>query len=461
MAGCTLGSSVPVGLPAPAEPSVREVVWRNREFAPVSQPVRVGDLVLVYGTRPQGGLDLYALDPTSGRTIWQRDAAPGRSPAWTRLTVAARGQRVAYLSPAGPGREQIVVADARTGQELVATDPAVYYGPLVPCGAGQWCATTLPQQPRVGAAVPGSLFTVSPVTAEITDTQIPAPGLRMLGRGGLLEPGSRTPEVIGRIDGPTQWVTPLADAFPPRSTSDSGWDWEFFAPQGLFVGSYAPPVTVTGPDPATARASRDLGAAVTVALDAATGRVTWRQPGAFACFGVLDLPREASDAGSPGWPVRCRATGSVVNDGAGVRFIGLELTVEGFDVATGATTWSLPLGPDDGEMLLGLAPVTSAGEYLLTPDGGAVAIDPATGRQRAPAAGETFWCSVPAPLTWPAGAPGSTPAGELSSGLINYACTAERAPAAPPGVPHLIGARFDDIAVVSDGPELTGYRVTC
>jgi hypothetical protein len=86
----------------------------------------------------------------------------------------------------------------------------------------------------------------------------------------------------------------------------------------------------------------------------------------------------------------------------------LDVTVEGFDPVTGATTWSVAVGNAPslayGEASPGIAGATTIA--IARPDG-PLLLDYATGATEAPSPDATFWCMAPAyyehasiPSTW-------------------------------------------------------------
>ena len=93
-------------------------------------------------------------------------------------------------------------------------------------------------------------------------------------------------------------------------------------------------------------------------------------------------------------PLRYRTRGTIVFEGGvEVSHRNVDVTIEGFDVATGKTTWSVALGADrslvSGDARL---PVAGTNQVVLQAPAGPIVLDVATGQTSAPAAGATFWC---------------------------------------------------------------------
>jgi hypothetical protein len=125
--------------------------------------------------------------------------------------------------------------------------------------------------------------------------------------------------------------------------------------------------------------------AATAGISEATGEVRWRDLGST----VQCHFRE------PNYPVRCRRRGITSDEWGRLRtFEGLDVTVEGFDIATGATTWSVPLGPATN-LADYHAPLPLAGptEVVVSQPTGPIILDYATGTTKPPRAGATFWCT--------------------------------------------------------------------
>lgn len=78
-------------------------------------------------------------------------------------------------------------------------------------------------------------------------------------------------------------------------------------------------------------------------------------------------------------------------------FDGVDVTVEGFDPATGVTTWSVPMGPAvnlvDWTLSIPIAGPTEAVVDRLT---GPIVLDYATGNVKPARDGATFWCMAAA-----------------------------------------------------------------
>lgn len=96
------------------------------------------------------------------------------------------------------------------------------------------------------------------------------------------------------------------------------------------------------------------------------------------------------------YPVRCRERGIATSQqGQPTSFERLDVTIEGFDPATGATTWSVPMGPAaslaDSKANL---PIAGPTQVVVNRAGGPIVLDYATGAVTPARAGATFWCKA-------------------------------------------------------------------
>nr|BFE74453.1 hypothetical protein GCM10020092_077540 [Actinoplanes digitatis] len=209
------------------------------------------------------------------------------------------------------------------------------------------------------------------------------PRARRIGTAGLVDFGQRDPEIIGLVrKGKLRWRTPLRDAFPAEGFStDNGWNWQLFPDEKVYAGSvYGKRTGSYGKTDVVV----SLEAAATAGLSEENGALLWTDAGSdISCTG-----KKA--------PTRCRSKGTLtISPKLDRTFTGLDVTVEGFDVRTGRTTWSVPVGAAEG--LVGAktaAPTAGDTEIIVRTASGPLLLDVNTGRQRAPGADEIFWCGT-------------------------------------------------------------------
>lgn len=339
---------------ADADPAADErrfpgpAVWQvaGEPFGP---PHAAGDVVV--GLEKSGDrLFTVALDARTGTRLWRKEASPGDAPpGWpVDLSVvadAAGKPRVVYLRPEGDDlMARVVVAEARTGQDLgvsvpldVASRPqACEHGPDV-CFAAQRIAFGGLSERRLRL----SDFT-------LVDEQNGFSDALPIGPHGLHHVRTSAGEYLTAPSSTGgSWVQSIDSVFGRGRSLDRGVRFSYYPDRNLFVGTIGGTQTDTPGPPPTATV--DLTTYGTAALDAATGKPRWTDRGSmWQCFGAAFLSThfpEPSGAGDPGWPVRCRTVGTLtVAEGQEPRFSGFGQTVEGVDLATGRTTWSVPLG---------------------------------------------------------------------------------------------------------------------
>ncbi len=357
-----------------------EIAWVNRELDPIDQPVAVGQVAVGIVATPDRELLLVGLDPATGQTRWRQPITPSVVTPGVRVEFVPVGEdKIAYFRPtsAGDGYAELVLADAATGADLAKTPEARFTSPPYLCASEKdVCATS--RTAGAGRDVAHRLETATGRYVAEGD-HLPS-GAREIANGGLFDLGDRPGNTLGLLrDGLIRWRTPISAAFPPGFTTDHGWSWLFFSEQHVFAGSVGGPFVTDG----TKRILDLVHGSATAGLSETDGSVLWRNDGSARCR----VPTR-------NYPVRCRRRGTVILEADGKpAFRNLDVTIEGFDVRTGKTTWSVPLG-DDGSLVAGdvRQPIAGPTQLVLTAPAGPVVLDYATGKVSPPGTGATFWC---------------------------------------------------------------------
>jgi hypothetical protein len=243
---------------------------------------------------------------------------------------------------------------------------------------------------------------------------------------GVWDPDLRNPEYVEHINdttGALAWrdaVLPLAGS--PVS-SDEGWNFDSYG--DTYVGWLG----VAVPDP-TQGGTVNLAEQRTFAVRASDGVRLWERPGLYGC------PTQGiTDAGEP-IAVRCVGTGTITYTSGSddPTIIGLDVTIQGFNVHTGATLWSAHLGNVPalvGAGTTSLARMSGAVFAFTTAAGRTTLLNLKTGAVSLPRTGVNGWCLQQGTYNLTAetdqdGAPLPLPTGNLIS-----PCTPAGAKAAP------------------------------
>lgn len=436
------------------------VAWVREDLDPVTEAHVVDGTVLVL-VAEGGGMQLVGLDPATGETRWSDEASPGYAPPGTSVGFSEIGDDgVAYLRPAGGDLlAELVLADAATGQQRWTSDPLEFIGPPGACDDGEDVC---------GLADIGAGTQLVRFLGEGVVRPEPFPtGARGLGTD-LLELGTRDPEVLaGYADGEVRWRTPLAEVFGDGYSTDYGWMFATYE-DGSVVGTVGQDVPLVLP------VIVDEGRYVTAGIGAADGRPRWRDVGtSFTCHSRLVVlmgeggTHEDAEGWRP-WPVRCRTVGTVTFeslDADGVPEIE-RVVAEGFDPATGETTWSVELDPSilTDEDVDRRPPL--AGEQGLVVPGldGPVVLDVQDGTTEPLGDDDVLWCRTEATFeideAWISGEPEAEPITERRGGVLAEPCRADGSAVrgAPAAFPSSIAAPAGDVTVVSTPGGVVGYR---
>jgi outer membrane protein assembly factor BamB len=370
----------PVAVSAPASGDARYApVWINTDRRPVGPVTAIGSTVVGLVV-DDGRLLVIGIDPATGRELWQEPATPGAVTIGVAVDIEKIGEdKVAYFRPVENASQfaRLVVADARSGRDVAVSPPAWFSTYPYACTNQDACVLS---SEHLRANIHESRLEVA-TGKYLTNGPDLSPSARLLAPAGLVDFGDRPGNTLGWLrDGRLQWSIPISAAFPPGFSSDNGWTWHRFADQNMLVGSvFGPPLT------SSPRYVLDLEhRAATAGISDDTGEVRWRDLGStFHCR-----------LGKAEHPVRCRKRGTATIESRDAHtFDGLDITVEGFDPATGATTWSVPLGPATNLAdYQGPLPVAGPTAVVVSEPTGPVMLDYATGTTKPPRADATFWC---------------------------------------------------------------------
>ncbi len=392
---CASSADKPAWLTAIAttRPAASElaVAWVNTELRPIGQPVAVGSVVVGIVSTGNDKVFLVGLDPATGGKLWQKPiTSSGVAPGVTLEPTKVGTDKVAYFRPIDRDSRnaELVIADARTGNDLAKAPKARFNSPPIVCDNGNGICTTW----STADGVRHGQLDIATGRYRVNKYVLPG-GTRVLSLSGLLDLGLPPDGMLTVLrDGEPQWLTAVGLAFPPGFSSRNGWAWHLFAEQHVLAGSVGGKATVTGWGYVL-----DLqDTSTTAGLSELTGEVLWSDRGStFDCH-----------LGKSDYAVRCRVHGTVrwhdgssvsyrslVSYAPSVSYEGLDVTVEGFDVTTGITTWAVPMGAAQTLVMGRRYPaIAGATAVIVNATAGPVLLDYVTGETKAPAPGATFWC---------------------------------------------------------------------
>lgn len=334
-AACSSGQAPPASPSRPpgaesAGPAL-EAAW-STELRAMHVPAATGTGFAFYRFTPQRSFEVVSLDAQSGEVRWSAPASPSAilGGEGLSLAVAPDGERVIWMKPSRKftdGLVTLTASDERTG------DTAWSFG------AGKLEIDSTPSVCRDGDAVcvvgkrkPGARVSLMTLDVEsgklLQDKPLEAAANFRELSDGLRDDGRRFFGVSE--SGKQLWSKPYADVFGGADVApDFGWDIQL--QQTRYVGSL-------GYRDATARdGSLDLRrTGDTAGFDARTGRTLWVKHNSTVQCGSLQFLVDH--------PVRCTYSGRIVTRNGVDDYEKFSVTVEGFDTATGRTTWTWRAG---------------------------------------------------------------------------------------------------------------------
>lgn len=467
----------PTGSPEPAateEPPELEVAWETG-LNVVSGPRMAGaEVALVYVAQDRD-LYLVAVDAESGEELWRQAASPGEVVTGIAVTPKVVDGHPVYLRPSDVDNlyAELVVADPKTGDDVVATEPLLFRSTPSACDDDD-SAICLRVRESYDDSSTWRRLDLDGDGSLVQDEALEARTGRALGSQGLLDVREDDTEYLAVYDdGEELWRHPLSELFGADYSSDHGWGWRYDEQADLYVGS-----VWFEPEEDGELTILDLERSKVVAIERSTGEVAWTDEGvSHQCVSSLDVPTDeelereaAGEAGSYfSVPVRCRMEGTVTFGGEdSPQHEGIDVTLEGFDPQTGETRWSLGvgetlslLGPLGGNEPLSLADRTGV---VVDVDGEPTVVDLVTGETRS-ANEETLWCSRPETGSfeyrepyYSDGEPLHDRYGEAAYEWCDSSGEAVGGSApAPAEVPNGVGARAGDLTLVATPDGLVAY----
>ena len=335
VAACSSGKAPPETPAAPpgaesAGPAL-ESAW-STELRAMHVPAATGTGFAFYRFTPERNFEVVSLDAESGEVRWSAPASPSAilGGEGLSLAVAPDKKRVIWMKPSRKFTDGLVTLTAsneKTGGTAWSFGSAKLEVDSTPslCRDGDAVCVVGRRKPGARTSLmvldvdDGKLLQNRPLAA--------AANFRELS-DGLRDDGTRFYGV--NDSGKQLWSRTYADVFDGADVApDFGWDIQL--QQNRYVGSL-------GYRDATNRnGSLDLRrTGDTAGFSARTGKTLWVRHGATVQCGPLQFLVDH--------PLRCAYKGSIVIRNGVEDYDDLEVTVEGFDVATGRTTWTWKAG---------------------------------------------------------------------------------------------------------------------
>lgn len=379
LAGCTPWAQ-PDTPPTPArlwDEVTTSPAWVLDGYTPVSAPEATDDGFVLYALNQDDELEAIGVAAATGEVRWHYPANHSLIITGVGLSIEVGFGLAVFLAMdsrenAEQGWVKVSGVDATTGEQRFLHHNYMRVGthPRLCNDESQFCLMARYDQQTRWVVLNRGLSAVA---------EVPTDDTRLISDG--LVPANDATELVRLAAGGELWRRPVRELFGGADVSpDQGWNIERGG--GRYVGTLSGASWVEGPEEVY---RFDLTGTAMAAFDEATGDPIWAEPATRTC---------ASSHFTLEHPLRCRWTGQAVSEAGEVRLEG-EVTVEGFDPATGAATWSWDAGAVLG-MFLHDESVRQVDDtiYLVTTESGVVVLDVATGeRQPAPDPSPPGWCS--------------------------------------------------------------------
>ncbi|MBL7547553.1 PQQ-binding-like beta-propeller repeat protein [Frankia sp. AgB1.9] len=328
-----VGAGVAVVATHDRGPETVRQAWSN-DLVALGKPVAARGSVLVFSSTDEKVVDrIAALDPATGRARWTAPASISRIEGdlgrFTPLVVDD-GATVVWLAPGGADDTvSVVAADAATGEQRwsYGEDLSVAAAPRV-CGNGSAICLVAAADNDAG---PPSKVVLDARSGRVRVEEPLGIGddTREVGVDLILSGDDETLAAVAD-GGNLLWQEPATNVFGATADGVLFIGMDSVRRGDVYVGS---PLNGLLADTLSPVAETDLNALV--GISATTGERLWTRPGA-----TLGCPRIAFD---PTHPVRCVFRGTVTA-GLNAAFANFGVTLEGFDLETGRTTWSWDAG---------------------------------------------------------------------------------------------------------------------
>jgi hypothetical protein len=369
----------------------------------VGGPIAVGSTAVIISVNSDHDLFISDIDPVNDKVLWQRPYSASDVTPGVALAPVAIGNTVLDLSPADEPDNPIVRISgisATTGSVLwqlpgtfdISDNPAA-------CASNQaFCVTAY------NAADATTLILIDPTTGQ-PRSLINGPERALATNLYQTDATAPTLEQLSPT-GSIAWSKSVSSLYGTGYDPDDGWA---ITPVGnLNLGSVGPQEVGK---------SIDLGAVKTEAFATETGALAWSIPGAYLCEGALGFLTSQ---------VTCQYSGVIHVSASTSQYPslrGVTLKLAGFNPASGAITWTLPVS-DVTSLSFGNGVAFLDGTHVSVRlmNGKDALLNTGTGIATPLSKGQTLWCEKTP--NYKINAPKGTEAGgERTSEPLYYPCT--------------------------------------
>jgi outer membrane protein assembly factor BamB len=409
--------------------------WSDGSLDVVGSPVAANGVVVLLNVTSRHQLELSAVNPSNGSTIWSHPfSVSGITPGVAFGPTVLDGT-VLDLAPAQSSSDPTVTikgVNVTTGRVRWSDPDAILSdAPAVCPGDQEFCVAAFDSDTTnvlVGID-PGTGRLDGAIRGPIRNMAVPQPGSTT--EGGLWQTDASSPTLMQvSADGRAAWTRTVASLFGGNQY-DPNYGWDFLIKGDLDVGSIAnAPVGNVLP----------LDNFKTLGISEADGTVKWSASGYYDCGGGLQFLTSN---------VVCLFSGSARESGTSVTMSGVAVTLRGLDIASGATTWSLPV-LNAQALSLGTNVAFADGTHLVVRlrSGRQVVLDTESGKTAPIGANQVFWCEQN-PMYPIKTATGSSVDGKRQGAPVFKVCSASGSTAngVPAAGPSTVGLHLDGMFV--------------
>jgi hypothetical protein len=375
----TMASAASLFLVPTSSPAAAAAPTPGSRLHIVGGPVSAEGAAVIITVDSSHNLHLNGIAPDTGKVLWSHPYSESAITQGEAPTVYAIGNNVIDMVPAAKPNSPLVNIEgvnATTGSTawksllrgvVVSDQPSSCAGKVDLCviGFNQDGSTTMAiLNPATGAPILTLNGPFRSLDSDIYQTNAKDPLIERL-------------SPFGKIS----WSKPLSALMGATGYApDFGWDLEAYGQTE--VGTFGSASALTDH-------SFGLDRAKTIGVSLADGSVTWTAPGEYQCGGTLQIVTQ---------PLLCVFHGTLASTKVNTKTLfnsykGLNVVLEGLTVATGATTWTLPV-KNVSAIANGKIEI-SDGSHLLVQlkSGKSALLDTSTGTTAPVRKGQIFWCA--------------------------------------------------------------------